>query len=279
VSVALPRGPGGAEVAAARSTAYDRHYRALWHARTFTREVIEEAIADALQVPHGGDASGNELQAAMAALGVPHLAGRTILDYCCGTGMTAIYFAMLGATVHAFDRSPVAIGIARESAERSGVSGRVAFSVADAQRLPYPDATFDAAFCRSALHIVVDYEDCPAELARVLRPGGTAVFCEEALGYNPVFEAIRFVLRRKYRECGGRPLRYPDIDRFGRPFSTRRVRHFNVLSQARTLLYGGLDGPRLRRLLAALDRADRFLLERLPALRRLSGKVVVEYVR
>jgi SAM-dependent methyltransferase len=279
VSAALRPEPSGATVAAARSTAYDQHYRTLWHSRVFTREVIEAALGDALQVPEGGDASGNELQAALRVLGVPRVAGQTILDYCCGTGMTAIYFAMLGATVHAFDRSPVAIAIARESAERSGVSGRVVFAVADAQRLPYADATFDAAFCRSALHIVVDYDDCPTELARVLKPGGTAVFCEEALGYNPAFEAVRLLLRRKYRECGGRPLRYPDIDRFGRPFSARRVRHFNVFSQARTLLYSGLDGPRVRRALAMLDRADRFLLERVPALRRFSGKVVVEYVR
>jgi SAM-dependent methyltransferase len=268
-----------AELVAARARAYDEHYRTQWHARRFTRAVIEESLADFLQLEEGGHPNGNEIQCALAAIGVPNLQGRTIIDYCCGTGVTAIYFAMLGARVLAFDRSPVALAIARESARLSGVLDRIQFVVADARRLPCVSAGFDAVFCQSALHILVDYPECPPELARALKPGGKAVFCEEALRYNPILEAIRFLRRGKYRQCGGRAIDYRDLAGFGASFAETRIHHFNLLFQIKTVFGHPIQGRRRRRFLGWLDAADRKILPRFPSLNRLCGKVVVEYIR
>jgi SAM-dependent methyltransferase len=46
------------------------------------------------------------------------------------------------------------------------------FDVADAQRLPYPDASFDVVTSCYTLNLVADYEAAARELARVCRPGG-----------------------------------------------------------------------------------------------------------
>jgi asparagine synthase (glutamine-hydrolysing) len=167
---------------------------------------------------------------------VDRLAGRTILDCACGTGVSSVYFALKGARVEAFDASAKAIEIGRQSAALSGVAERISFSVQDAQRLGYPSAHFDGVYCQSALHILVDYPDCPKELARVVKPGARVVFCEEPLAYNPLLIPIRWWRRRRFKACGGRTLSYSDLRRFGAPFAETRIHHFNLFTQVRTLL-------------------------------------------
>ncbi len=68
------------------------------------------------------------------------------------------------ARIRGVDRSPQR---ARAAAERVGLDpeGRVAFKAAGRRALPYPDAFFD-------LVAQVDGRPNPAEIARVLRPGG-----------------------------------------------------------------------------------------------------------
>ena len=48
----------------------------------------------------------------------------------------------------------------------------------DARRLPYPDATFDAAFLTTVLGEIPDQDAALRELARVLKPGGRLVVGE-----------------------------------------------------------------------------------------------------
>jgi SAM-dependent methyltransferase len=274
-----------ADVVAARAKNYDHHYRtAGWKAQRWTKEQIESSLAYALYVTEGGNLNGNEIQYGLKSLGVRDSQAVKILDYCCGTGVTAIYFALCGAEVWAFDASSEAIDIAIRSSELSGVSQRTHFSVRDAQSLPYETNFFDAAFCQSALHIVIDYPNCPCELSRVLKPGGKAAFCEEGLGYNPLLRPVRALRRRKYAQCGGRPLVYPDIERFGMPFARTHIEHFNLLTQMKTVFRGQLDQrgglrPWTRRLLRAAEKIDHLLLSAVPCLQRYCGAVVVVYTK
>ncbi len=46
---------------------------------------------------------------------------------------------------------------------------------ADATALPFPDGSFDSVVCCLMLHHIIDWERAVAEVARVLRPGGTFV--------------------------------------------------------------------------------------------------------
>jgi ubiquinone/menaquinone biosynthesis C-methylase UbiE len=65
----------------------------------------------------------------------------------------------------------------RRRAERAGVHNIVA-TRGDAQRLAYPDATFDAAYLISVLGEIPDPPAALRELRRVLKPGGRLVVGE-----------------------------------------------------------------------------------------------------
>jgi SAM-dependent methyltransferase len=98
-----------------------------------------------------------------------------ILDVACGRGTTALLLAAEhGARVDGVDLSAANVALARQAASAAGLADRVAFTVGDAERLPCPDATFDAVLCECALCTFPDKRAAAAELARVLRPGGRA---------------------------------------------------------------------------------------------------------
>jgi len=267
------------------AAAFDMHYHTRWkRARQWTRETIEARLAYDLDVEKGGCLTGKEIQYALRAIDSPNINGKKILDYCCGTGMTAIYFALCGAEVWAFDASVEAIKIANKSAEMSGVSQLIHFDVLDAQMLPYENDFFDVAFCKSALYIIVDYPKCSIELRRVLKTGGKAVFCEEGFGYNPFLKSIRWLRRPRWAKCGGRPLTYPDIRQFGVPFSQTEIQHFNLLMQVKRAFAGQLHRcgylkPWSKKLLKTLEKTDRTILNALPSMKKYCGSVVVSFVK
>ncbi len=69
----------------------------------------------------------------------------------------------------------------------------------DAQRLPFADASFDAAVLHLILAVVPDPPRCLAEIARVVRPGGTVLVFDKFLrpGQNaPLRRLANFFMRR-----------------------------------------------------------------------------------
>ena len=60
-----------------------------------------------------------------------------------------------------------------------------------AERLPCADAAFDGVLCMNVLHHVSDLPAAVAELARVLKPGARAVFCEPGLEHLDPAETKR----------------------------------------------------------------------------------------
>jgi SAM-dependent methyltransferase len=66
--------------------------------------------------------------------------------------------------------------MARRAAERCRQAGRPrSFVVGSATRMPFAGGSFDLAFAVNCLEFVGDREAAFAEIARVLRPAGTAV--------------------------------------------------------------------------------------------------------
>jgi 2-polyprenyl-3-methyl-5-hydroxy-6-metoxy-1,4-benzoquinol methylase len=108
-----------------------------------------------------------------------NVSSKRVLEYGCGDGELAVRLARSGACVSAFDSSREAVAATRRLAERSGV--RLEAVAAAAERLPYADETFDIVLGRGILHLL-DVERARAELLRVLKPGGRAVFSEPAQG-------------------------------------------------------------------------------------------------
>lgn len=115
--------------------------------------------------------------------------GAEVLDVAAGPGNVATELRRLGATqVTALDLS---FAMLAEGARR-GHDG-ITWVNADAQRLPFPDATFDAVTISFGLRNVPDPELALREFARVTRSGGRVVICEFA---NPVWPPFREVYRR-----------------------------------------------------------------------------------
>jgi SAM-dependent methyltransferase len=91
-----------------------------------------------------------------------------VLEVGCGWGELAEWIAReTGAEVVAVDLSPRMVELALER----GIDA----SVADVQALPFADGTFDLVVAAWMLYHVPDLDRGLAEIARVLRPGGTFV--------------------------------------------------------------------------------------------------------
>ncbi len=93
--------------------------------------------------------------------------GERILDLGCGDGQLTVRLAATGAEVTGVDLSPQMVTAARARG--------VAAQVANAEALPFADATFDAVFSNAALHWMRDHEAMLAQVHRVLKPGGRFV--------------------------------------------------------------------------------------------------------
>ena len=96
--------------------------------------------------------------------------GERVLDVAAGAGNTALAAARRFADVTCTDYVPALLDRARRRAEVEGLTMR--FEVADAQRLPYPDASFDVVTSTFGAMFAPDQERTARELLRVLRPGG-----------------------------------------------------------------------------------------------------------
>jgi ubiquinone/menaquinone biosynthesis C-methylase UbiE len=114
-----------------------------------------------------------------------YIAGRAgwpygnVLELGCGTGFFLLNLKLAGVVEHGYvtDLSPGMVEVARRNASRLGfeVEGRVA----DAERIPYDDGTFDLVVGHAVLHHIPDVEQSLREVLRVLKPGGRFVFAGE----------------------------------------------------------------------------------------------------
>jgi SAM-dependent methyltransferase len=98
------------------------------------------------------------------------------LDVACGPGLLAKAIAPVVGSFVGVDMTAAMVDKARLIAGEAKLSN-ARFEVANATALPFPDAAFDLAVTRLALHHMDDPARSLAEMARVLAPGGRlAVF-------------------------------------------------------------------------------------------------------
>jgi ubiquinone/menaquinone biosynthesis C-methylase UbiE len=97
--------------------------------------------------------------------------GLRVLDVGTGSGgNVAIPAAQRGVEVVGADVTPALFEHARRRAAEAGVE--VDWVEADAQELPFPDATFDRVISTFGAMFAPDHARAAAELVRVCRPGG-----------------------------------------------------------------------------------------------------------
>lgn len=97
--------------------------------------------------------------------------GTRVLDVACGTGNLSLPAARAGAVVTGVDIAANLLAQGRARAATEGLT--VAFDEGDAERLPYPNGSFDAVVSMFGVMFAPRPELAAAELLRVCRPGGT----------------------------------------------------------------------------------------------------------
>ena len=131
--------------------------------------------------------------------------GDVVLDLAAGTSVSTVELARSGAWCLAADFS---VGMLHAGARRP-----VPKVAADATRLPFGDAVFDAVTISFGLRNVVDPVAGLAEMARVTRPGGRLVVCEFSTPTVAVFstaykEYLMRALPRVARAVSSNPEAY-----------------------------------------------------------------------
>ena len=104
--------------------------------------------------------------------------GQRVLDVAAGTGTSALPAARRGAQVIATDLTPELLDVGRAAAAAEGLdpstgSGNLTWQTADAEALPYDDASFDVVLSAIGVMFAPHHQQAADELVRVSRPGGT----------------------------------------------------------------------------------------------------------
>ena len=136
---------------------------------------------------------------------------RDVLDVGCGVGHWGMLLASImpaGVRVTGIDREPSWIEQARARAAARGVDGRFTYRQGDADRIPFPDDSFDLTTCQTVLIHLPDPAAAVAEMLRVTRPGGLVAVAEpnnltnvllldsitNQAGIDEIVELVRFQL-------------------------------------------------------------------------------------
>lgn len=100
--------------------------------------------------------------------------GERVVDVGCGTGSAALLAAAAGAHVAAVDPSRRLLGVTDDEAQRQHLD--VTCELGEAAALPSPDGNFDCLLSNFGIIFAPDPDAAAAEIARVLRVDGRALF-------------------------------------------------------------------------------------------------------
>jgi ubiquinone/menaquinone biosynthesis C-methylase UbiE len=111
------------------------------------------------------------------------------LDIATGGGHTALAVAPHVAQITVTDLTPRMLEKAREFLLSQGITN-AQFQVADAEQLPFANATFDRVTCRIAPHHFPNIAQAVQEVARVLKPGGLFLLIDNTVPSNPELDTF-----------------------------------------------------------------------------------------
>ncbi len=132
-------------------------------------------------------ASGADLTAMVAAAALQ--GDERVLDVAVGGGHTTLAFARGAAEVIGVDLTEAMLMAAHGLAEEQGITN-ISFQAADAEHLPFPDASFDVVTCRYAAHHFPHPAVAAREWARVLKPDGQLLLVDVVSPDDPTSDTF-----------------------------------------------------------------------------------------
>jgi len=200
--------------------------------------------------------------------------GLHVVDFGCGSGANSVLLANRGAHVWGVDISADLINLARRRMQINGRADGAQFVVCSGYELPFPDASIDIVFGIAILHHL-DLSRASQEIARILRPGGRAIF-QEPVRNSPVVRFVRGLI----------PYRQPDLSPFERPLTNDELRDFarpfaSVRERAFCLPHVPIGErlPVVKKQVDLLYRSDRAIVQKIPALAYYAGIRVMEITK
>jgi demethylmenaquinone methyltransferase/2-methoxy-6-polyprenyl-1,4-benzoquinol methylase len=146
--------------------------------------------------------------------------GDRALDLCCGTGDIAFALARSGVHVKAVDFSEAMLNVARRRLP-PGASHAPQFQQGDAQRLGFPDNTFDVVTVGYGLRNLGSWETGLREMHRVAKSGGRLLVLEFGKPDNAAWRSFYFGYLRWV------------VPFFGKLFCGDSATHTNILESLR----------------------------------------------
>ncbi|SRR6266496_3404367 len=159
-----------------------------------------------------------------------------------GVGMGADYLEWLkaGACATGVDLSAISIERARRRCELAGYQPDL--RVADAERLPFPDHTFDVVYSYGVMHHSPNTAHCVSEARRVLKPGGEARIM---LYHHPSITGMMLwlrygIFRKSLRDTVYRHLESPGTKTYTREEACNLMKGFADLKLSQVFSPGDL---------------------------------------
>ena len=140
--------------------------------------------------------------------------GERVVDIACGTGIVArIAAARVGPTgaVAGVDLNPGMLSVARSATTtNSRSSAPIQWHEAGADKLPFPDESFDIVYCQLGLQFFADRAAALREMRRVLgAEGRLALMVWRGIGESPGFSALAEILERNIGQAAAAIMRAP----------------------------------------------------------------------
>jgi demethylmenaquinone methyltransferase/2-methoxy-6-polyprenyl-1,4-benzoquinol methylase len=176
----------------------------------------------------------------------------TVLDVATGPAGVALQLAdRTKAHILGIDLSAEMLARGKHNVRAARAESRIALVRGQGERLPFPDATFDALTFTYLLRYVADPSATIHELARVVRPGGTMASLEFAVPPNPFWRwcwvfYTRIVLPAAGGLLGGRA--WFDVGRFLGPNISGHYDEFPIAETIEAWRAAGFVDVRAKRM-------------------------------
>jgi ubiquinone/menaquinone biosynthesis C-methylase UbiE len=159
--------------------------------------------------------------------------GDRVIDIACGTGIVARIAAARmgpGGVVVGVDLNPGMLNVARRATD---AAAPVHWREASADKLPFPDGSFDIAYCQLGLQFFADRPAALREMRRVLSAKGRlAVMVWCGIQESPGFETFAEILQRRVSPAAATIMRAPfglsDADELSRLVAAAGFRNIRI---------------------------------------------------